>query len=102
MSMNKKGVLPIIIIVIVLILIIIIGVQVTEERKDCGGKPLFGSAKECTETQYCGSDYKCHDYPDSIETGRPSYLIPSIIIGIAIVVSAFILRGRKKIIEVKL
>ena len=100
--MNKKGFVHIIIGAVVLILIIIIGVQISEERKDCGGKPFFGSVKTCLDTQYCGSDYKCHDYPEFVETGRPSYLIPSMVIGIAIVASAFILRGRKKIIEVKL
>lgn len=100
--MNKKGFLPIVIALVVLILIIIIIIQITEERKECGGEPIFGSAKECTETQYCGSDFKCHDYPEFVETGRPSYLIPSIVLGVAIIVSAFILRGRKKIIEVKL
>lgn len=100
--MNKKGFLPILIVIVAIILIIIIAVQVTEERKECGGEPMFGSGNVCLEDQYCGNDFKCHDYPESVEVGRPSYLIPAIVIGIAIVISAFILRGRKKIIEVKL
>ena len=100
--MNKKGFLRIVIVVVAIILIIIIAVQVTEERKECGGEPMFGTAEVCPDTHYCGNDFKCHEFPESVEVGRPSYLIPAIVIGIAIGISAFILRGRKKIIEVKL
>ena len=100
--MNKKGFLPIVIVAVALILIIVIAIQVTEGRKECGGKPMIGTVEECPETHFCGNDFKCHEFPDSVEVGRPSYLIPALVIGIAIVISAFILRGRKKIIEVKL
>ena len=55
---------------------------------------------ECTENQYCGSDFKCHEIPIRQQTIVEQYysynlIGPALILGIALVGSAFILKKRK-------
>ena len=53
--------------------------------------------KECTTTQYCGSDFRCHEYPAIQETVvKTDYVKPALILGVAIVVGAVILKRNKK------
>jgi len=51
---------------------------------------------DCPENNYCGSDFKCHSFPVIENTiVNNDWTTPAAIIGLAIVLSALILRKRQ-------
>lgn len=49
--------------------------------------------KDCGSESYCGSDFSCHQYPIIQKTVvQYNFFVPSIIIGIAIIIAAVIFR----------
>jgi len=48
---------------------------------------------DCRETAYCGSDYKCHDFPTIQQTiVNKNYTTPAVILALAIVAAAFVMK----------
>jgi hypothetical protein len=82
--MNKKGAIFALIIGVIALLIIFWFI-VDLATRECS------SDKECGSERYCGSDYKCHDYPTIT---KHNYIIPAIIMGISIIIAAYILKKR--------
>jgi len=85
--MNKKGNLAIIAIILAVIIFTLIMFHYTS--RECS------SNKECTTDSYCGTDYECHKYPNAVLIKQNNYLGAAIILGIALMVSAYIYRGGK-------
>jgi len=78
-------------ILIVLIVVFFIGWLVNVGQRECR------TNKECGSESYCGSDFACHQYPTIQKTiVQYNFIVPSIIMGIAIVIAAIIFnRGSK-------
>jgi len=52
---------------------------------------------DCDADSYCGSDFKCHSYPNIERTIVPTdWKTPAAIVGLAIVLAALILRKKQQ------
>jgi hypothetical protein len=86
--MNKKGAAPLIIILILGALLLSFFV-IDVAKRECNAN------KDCSKNSYCGSDYTCHEFPKEIIVKEYAFIIPSIILGIALIASAYIFKGGK-------
>jgi hypothetical protein len=88
--MGKKGQGVAWVIIIIIIIIILIGWWASVSNRECRGD------LDCGPEHYCGSDYRCHQVP-VIEKTVSQYDLtkPAVIIGIALVLAAIILRRKK-------
>ncbi|MFA6460950.1 MAG: hypothetical protein WCV90_01685 [Candidatus Woesearchaeota archaeon] len=92
--MHKKANLGMILVIVVLGLVILSLVLIDFSKRECNKN------SECSQTAYCGADYKCHEFPKEIVVKENSYVTAAIILGIALIVAAYIFRGGR-IIRVK-
>ncbi len=74
-------------IILVLCLIILIVYVMDVSQRECK------TNKDCSKNSYCGSDYECHQFPKEIVVKEYDFLFPSIILGIALIISAYIFKG---------
>jgi len=75
------------IIIIVVIIVIFLGWLINFNSKECR------SNSQCPADYYCGSDFSCHQIPVIEKTTiKNNLIIPSIIIGIAIIIATFVLK----------
>jgi len=80
---------------LVIVLVLIVGLfffgwLINLSQRECK------SNKDCGSEAYCGSDYSCHTYPTIQKTVvQYSLLMPSVILGIAIIAAAMIFRWGK-------
>ena len=87
MFKNKKAGFNVIAISLALI---ILGYMLTTfALRDCNNN------NDCTDNAYCGSDYECHDYPDEIVYKQNNFLPASIILGISLIVAAYLFRTNR-------
>ena len=87
MIRSKKSEAGLTIIVIVIIAVLFVGWIINLSQRECK------SNKDCGSEAYCGSDFSCHSYPTIQKTVvQYNFLIPSIIIGLAVVIASIILR----------
>jgi hypothetical protein len=85
---NKKGdIFSLITLVLILIILVSYGVKVSS--RECS------SNADCRDNQYCGSDYKCHNLR-TITVYKQDLILPSIIIAIALIAGAVILKKKKQ------
>lgn len=97
---SKKGDIGIGIIFLIVIIVFFIGWLAEVNQRECK------TNRDCGKTSYCGSDFACHEYPVVQQTiVHYNFLLPSLIIGIAIVLAAFIYRwsqnGQKEEIAIE-
>jgi len=79
------------IVLIVLIIAVFVGWLVNFSSRECR------SNTDCDGGFYCGSDFACHQIPVVEKfVVKNNLIIPSIIMGISIIVSAIVLKRRKK------
>ena len=77
-------------VVAIIILAFLMGLLIDITPKECRTNP------DCGSDSYCGSDFKCHQIPVIEKTVvKNNLIIPSIIIGIAIIIAAIILKSEK-------
>ena len=89
--MNKRGSGATVLLGIVVIVLGIVWMFALSER-ECNANT------DCEENFYCGSDFACHEHP-YIEK-QPiviNYWLPALILGIAIIVAAFILKRKPRL-----
>ena len=87
MIRSKKSEAGLTIIVIVIIAVLFAGWLINLSQRECK------SNKDCGSEAYCGSDFSCHSYLTIQKTVvQYNFLIPSIIIGLAVVIASIILR----------
>ena len=101
MQFYKKSEAGLIAVLIIVIVLIFLGWIFNLSQRECR------SNKDCGSESYCGSDFVCHPYP-TIEKTIVKYnlIVPSLIIGIAIIITAIIfnwekIKAREKITEHK-
>jgi len=86
--MDKKASVVAVVIVIVIILLIVIVSISRFMLRDCSKN------EQCSDMYYCGSDFKCHEYPDNPPNPENKLIIPAIILGIAIMAAAYIYKSK--------
>lgn len=65
--------------------------KISEARKECNLN------SDCSSANYCGSDFKCHPFPQIENTVvKTDWTVPSAIVGLSIVIAAMILRKRSE------
>jgi len=90
MKLFNKRAEAVTIILIVVIIVIFLGWLVNLGFKECR------SNAQCPSDYYCGSDFSCHQIPTIEKTVvKNNLIIPSAIIGIAIIIAALILKSNK-------
>jgi hypothetical protein len=88
-GMNKKAVVPAVlgVIIVIIVVLVIWNYAGRECSKDT----------DCGNERYCGSDFKCHEFKIIQKTEiNNNFMIPAIIVGIAIIIAAIVLRGKKR------
>ena len=86
---NKKSE-AITLILIIVIIAVFLGWLINFTSRECR------SNSQCPKDNYCGSDFSCHQIPVIEKTVAGNNLVmPSIIIGIAIILSSIILKSEK-------
>jgi len=90
MGVFRRAEAGLVIIVILLIAFIFIGWLISLGQRECK------SNRDCSSDSYCGSDFACHEHPSIQKTVVKYSLIgPSLIVGIAIIIAAIILRWKR-------
>lgn len=84
--MNKKGVLWLYLIAIVLGIAIVIMISSNLALRECSNN------SDCSNDSYCSSNYQCIQYPEQIVVKQNNYLPAAIVLGVSMVVAAFIFR----------
>lgn len=83
--MHKKAAAQGILIFVVIVLILLVIWLIVLSNRECS------TDRDCPETHYCGSDFKCHEH-QIVRVEKNDLMVPAIIIGISIVIAAFIIR----------
>lgn len=73
------------------LVIIIIVVLFLAWLVNIGSRECYNN-KDCAPGSYCGSDFSCHEMQSIII--KNNYILPSIIIGIAIILAALIIKWK--------
>ena len=77
-------------IIVAIVIVLFLGWIINLSQRECK------SNKDCGSEAYCGSDFSCHTYPTINKTVvQYNFLIPSVIIGIAIIIVAVIFNWSK-------
>lgn len=84
--MDKKGSAAIIAVVVV-ILIVALGYLFIRSGRECN------SNADCSEIEYCGADFECHEYPDVV-VNEYNFLLPSIVVAAGIIVAAYLYKKK--------
>ncbi len=87
--MDTKANVGLIVVVIVLALVILAFILADVASRECS------SNKDCAENSYCGADNECHQYPNKILVRESNYIPAALILGIALIIAAYIFRGGK-------
>lgn len=86
----KKADAGLVVILILVIVVFFFGWLINVSQRECK------SNRDCGSEAYCGSDFACHQYPTIQKTiVQYNLLIPSLIIGIAIVAATIIFNWNK-------
>jgi len=73
-------------IIIIIIVLVFIGWLVNIGGRECR------TNKDCGKDAYCGSDFACHQVPVIERSAGASYTLPALIIGLAMIVTAVIIK----------
>ena len=93
--MNNKGNSVLIILILILVGAIFTISLVNLSKRDCT------KDKDCSGDAYCGSDFECHEFPEKIVVRENNWVWPALILGVALIVAAYILRSGKSKPETK-
>ena len=88
----KKADAGLIAVIVIIITMLSLGWITNLASRECS------SNKNCNSDEYCGSDFACHQIPVIERTTtitQNNFVLPSIIIGISIVMAALILKYKK-------
>ena len=85
--MNKKADGGLTAIIIIIIIVLAIGWLVNEGYKECR------SDSDCSDTEYCGSDFSCHQHKVIKESAAPININTAAwVIGISLIIAAIIMK----------
>ncbi|MCF7861980.1 hypothetical protein K9M79_07100 [Candidatus Woesearchaeota archaeon] len=91
LNLSKKGTVALAVVIIVIVALIFFGWLINLNNRECS------SDNDCGDDSYCGSDFACHEHiivEKTIE--KNDLIIPSIFVGIAIIVGAIILKWKRE------
>ncbi|MBI4452214.1 hypothetical protein HY637_02185 [Candidatus Woesearchaeota archaeon] len=89
MGVSNKADAGLTILLVVIIAIFFIWWLININQRECR------SNKDCDSESYCGSDFSCHQYPNIQKTVvEYNLVIPSLIIGVAIIAAAVIIKRK--------
>ncbi|MBU0457170.1 MAG: hypothetical protein ABH824_00725 [Nanoarchaeota archaeon] len=86
---NKKANLGLTAVAIILALVILGFFLVSLALRECN------SNKECPDDSYCGTDYECHPYPDEIIVKKNNLLSAAIVLGVSLIIAAYLFKNGK-------
>ncbi len=86
--MNKKG-MALGIVAIILALVILGIFLVSIAQRECN------SNRDCPGNSYCNTQYECVEFPEQIVVKESNFLTSALILGIAILIAAYIFKGGK-------
>lgn len=86
--MNQKANIAIAVIAVILALIILVIYLVNIATRECNNN------KDCPSTAYCGTDYTCHEFPHQVIVKETNFIPAAIIIGMALIIAAYIFKRR--------
>lgn len=86
--MHKKG-NAVAIVAVVLAFIILIMFLINIASRECKNN------NDCAQNQYCSTDYECHEFPAQVVVKETNYIPAALIIGVALIIAAYIFRGGK-------
>ncbi|MBI1936274.1 hypothetical protein HYS31_07595 [Candidatus Woesearchaeota archaeon] len=87
MKIGRKSEAGLVIVLVLAIAAFFIGWLVNLSQRECRGN------NDCSSSSYCGSDFSCHEFPLIQQTiSQYSLVAPAIILAIAIIAAAVILR----------
>ncbi len=85
--MNVKGNMGLVVVIVVLALALLAVVITNSAGHECEKN------SECAENSYCGADNECHLYPEEVVVTQNNYLPAAIVLGLALIFAAYIMRG---------
>lgn len=86
-NFSRRSEVGLVIILTLIVVLFFFGWLINLSQRECKGD------KDCGSEAYCGSDFSCHTYPTIQKTVvQYSLLMPSVILGIAIIAAAIIFR----------
>jgi hypothetical protein len=85
--MDKKGSIQIV--AVILALVILGYFLISVAQRECN------SNRDCSDNAYCNTNYECHGYPEQIVVKESNWIPAALILGIFLLVSAYILRTKK-------
>lgn len=89
-GLYKKSEAGLVVILILVIVVFFFGWLINISQRECR------SNRDCGSEAYCGSDFSCHQFPTIQKTViQNNFVVPSIIIGIAIVIATIIFKWDK-------
>jgi len=86
--MNKKGSVALAVVAVVLALVILAMFLTNIAQRECQNN------RDCGDNSYCGTDYECHEFPRQVVVKESNFVPAALIIGAALIVSAYIFRKR--------
>ncbi len=87
---SKKAQVGLAVTTVIIIAVLGIGMLANLGGRECN------SNKSCNNDEYCGSDFACHRIPVIEKTIiKNNFIMPSIIIGLAIIMASLILKSDK-------
>lgn len=87
--MNSKGNMGLIVVIVILTLALLAVIITSNAGHECEKN------SECSKNSYCGADNECHEYPAEIVVTENNYFPAALVLGVAMVVSAYLMRGGK-------
>lgn len=90
-GLYRKAETGLVVILIIVIILFFFGWLINVSQRECR------TNRDCGTEAYCGSDFSCHQFPNIQKTVvQYSLFWPAVIIGIAIVLAAWIFREARK------
>ena len=87
--MNKKASVALIAVIVILALVILVIFLTNIALRECDNN------RDCADNSYCGTDYECHEFPSQVVVKESSYIPAALIIGVALIMAAYIFRREK-------
>ena len=87
--MHKKGSLVLGLVAIILALVILGVFLVSIAQRECQ------SNRDCPGNAYCNTKYECVEFPNQIVVKESNFLTSALILGMAILIAAYIFKGGK-------
>ena len=88
--MNKKGSVILVTAILLLGAIIMVILAANLSLRECNNNG------DCSADSYCGSNYQCLPYPEEVVVRDNNYLLAAIVLGVSMIIAAYILRRGKK------